>query len=200
MRKKYASSQGIVAGDSLDTVYQREIFFSVDPMTLDILSADEQRELNPSGNYLELEVEDYLHFLSDIEAEVFYLIFKIGKQQKDIAKLLGISQPTVSYRYRRVLTKLNYLMVLDKLPLERFLGQMDFLKDKEKGILKDLFRLLNQERVGEIHEVRQSTVRWVFTKSMRKVEKLESQDPEKWFGPLTILYFMSHYFQIRVAN
>lgn len=200
MRKKHAASQGIVASERLDTVFQREIFFPVDPATLDWMDAEEVANLHPSTFYVEFDVAEFLEFLPELEAEIFWLIASKRKHQKDIAALLGLSQPTVSYRYRRVLVKLRYLMTIQSIPLKKLLKDLDFLKDYEKDVLYDLFYFLNQEKVGEKHEVRQSSVKWVFIKTLRKLEELEAGDPQRWFNHLGVFYLLDNNFQIRIMN
>lgn len=200
MRKEHAAGQGIVASENLATIYQREIFFPVDPATLDWLDHEEVAELNPSGYYLELDTQPFMKYLPDLEAEIFWLIFDKRKHQKDIAKLLGLSQPTVSYRYRRVIVKLRYLMTLNGVPLKRVIDDLPFLKEREREILYDLFFYLNQEKVGQKHDVRQSTVKWIFTKTKRKLEELERKDPDKWFNHLGLMLLLDHNFNIRVLN
>jgi hypothetical protein len=60
----------------------------------------------------------------------------------------------------------------------------------ERLILKALFFSANQELVGNQHGVRQSSVKWIFTKSKRYVEQLELKEPGKWarhYGLLMLL-------------
>jgi len=200
VRKQHAAGQGIVASENLDTVYQREIFFPVDPATLDYLDAQDIADAHPSGFYLDMEVKPLMKFLPELEAEIFWLIYEKKKHQKDIAVLLGISQPTVSYRYRRTIIKLRYLMTIADIPLRAVLGELYFLKEKEKDILFDLFYWLNQEMVGKKHDVRQSTVKWIFTKTKNKLADLEPKDPDKWYKQLGLILLLDHNFNIRVVH
>lgn len=198
IRKQHAASQGIVASENLDTIYQREIFFPVDPMTLDWIDAQDLANAHPSGFYLEMNLERLLEHLPELEAEIFWLVFEKKKHQKDVAKLLGLSQPTVSYRYRRVLTKLQYLMTIVDMPIRETIEGMDFLKPHEKDMLFDLFYYLNQEMVGQKHGARQSSVKWTYLKARKKVAELERQSPEKWFKQMSILILLDQNFLIRV--
>lgn len=198
MKKQFAANQGVVAGANLGTIFQREIFFPVDPATLDWMDYDEVRELFPSSMYVDLDITQYMKFLPEEEAEIFWLNFVKKKHQKDIAELMGFSQPSVSYRYRRVLVKLKYLMILDGVPLRKYVADLDFLNEQEREILIDLFYFLNQEKVGKKHNVRQSTVKWVFTKTKRKLIEYERKDNEKWFNYLGLMYLVDHFFLIRV--
>lgn len=190
IRKSHSAGQGQIATANLGTVFQREIFFQVDPATLDYLDAQEIQDLMPRGMYLEFDPVPFLAYLPELEAEIFYLLYSCKKNQKDVARLLGLSQPTVSYRFRRILDKLNYLMVLIPLDLKKMLDDFYFLSPDERAILHDLFFYTNQEMVGRKHQVRQSSVKWIFVKTKDRLSLLEKQDPEKWshhFGALVLL-------------
>jgi len=91
--KRYAARQGIVATVNLSTIYQREIFFQVDPMSLDYLDAQEMMDLNPSGNYIELSMDEFLYYLPEVEAEIFYFIYVKKKNQKRHSNVTRILTP-----------------------------------------------------------------------------------------------------------
>ena len=198
--KRYHAGKGIVASADLGTVFQREIFFPVDPMTLDHMDRAEVQDLMPSGINVDIRPEKFLELLPELEAEIFYLIYFKKKHQKDIAKLLGLSQPTVSYRYRRTLAKLNYLMTLTSLSVATEIERIPFLKPHEKAILVDLFFFTNQEMVGKKHHVRQSSVKWIFVKTRRRLGEMERDDPTEWFNTLGLLLLLERNLNIRVLH
>lgn len=200
MRKKHAAGQGIVASANLGTVFQREIFFAVDPATLDWMDHQEVMESQPSSMYVEYDILPLIEYLPEVEAEIFWLINVKGKHQKDVAELLGLSQPTISYRWRRVLVKLRYLMTLAPTPLRRRLEDIECLKEEEVDILYDLFFIVNQELVARKYDRRQSSVKWVFTKSLKFVRAKEREDPEKWFDHLALLLLLENNFNIRLQS
>lgn len=200
MRKRHFASRGVVATDHLDTVYQREIFFQVDPMKLDHLDHMDVQDFFPSGSHLELDPHKYLKYLPVLEQEIFYLVFTKQKNQKDIARLLHLSQPTISYRYRRVVAKLAYIMTLEAVNAQKLVGQLFFLREKEREILYDLLFYTHQEMVGRKHGVRQSTVKWVFVKSKRRLEEMERQEPEQWANHLGLIFLLERYLNIRVLH
>lgn len=198
--KTQAAKQGIVATVDLGTIYQREIFFQVDPMTLDYLDADTVKDASPSGTYIDLPVEKLLQYLPELEAEIFFLVFLKRKNQKDIATLLGFSQPTVSYRYRRTLAKLSYLMTLLLVDVEKLVMEMEFLRERERQILVDLFFYVNQELVGQKYGVRQSSVKWVFVKAKKRLVEMERVDPDKWFNHMGLMFFLERNLAIRILH
>lgn len=199
-RKAHSAAQGIVATDNLGTAYQRMIFFQVDPATLDYMDAQELRDALPRGNYVEFDPEPFLKYLPELEAEIFWLLHVKKKNQKDVAQLLKLSQPTVSYRYRRTLDKLSYLMTLTSIPIKEMIGELTFLKDQEKDILIDLFFYVNQELVGKKHGIRQSSVKWIFVKCKKNLEKMERVDPEKWFHHLGCLLLLERNLGMRILQ
>lgn len=189
-RKQQAAAQGVVASDSLNTIFQREIFFQVDPATLDYLDASEIAELVPSGFHVDMKTEEFLQYLPELEQEIFYLLYERKKHQKDVAKLLGLSQPTVSYRYRRVLMKLAYIMILMAVDPDKMLAELEFLDDRDRNVIRDLLFYTNQEKVGQKHGMRQSSVKWIFMKAKKRLEELERNDPDsyqKYYGIFILL-------------
>ena len=200
MRKRHFASRGVVATDNIGTIYQREIFFQVDPATLDYLDPNDVQDIFPSASYLHVEPHQYLQYLPELEQEIFYLVFTCQKNQKDIAKLLGLSQPTISYRYRRVIAKLAYIMILVAVDARELVSDLQFLKDQEKGILVDLLYYTHQEMVGRKWGVRQSTVKWVFVKTRRKLGVMEREDPDKWANHLGLVLLLERFLGVRVMH
>lgn len=199
MRKRHFASKGVVATDNLDTIYQREIFFQVDPMKLDHLDWKDVQDFFPSGSHIDLDAHQYLQYLPELEQEIFYLVFTKQKNQKDIAKLLGLSQPTISYRYRRVVSKLAYIMTLTAVNVHEMINQLNFLRESEKAILIDLLFYTHQEMVGRKHDCRQSTVKWIFVKTKRELIKREPTEPE-WSNHLGLILLLERFLSIRVMH
>lgn len=199
-RKAYAASQGIVASESLDTIPSRRIYFQVPPeMMEEIVPLDLVHRL-PSSVYRDFDFEPFLKYLPEIEAEIFWLLRIKNKHQKHIAKLLHVSQPTVSYRYQRILEKLSYIVLISNLNIAKMVGEISFLKEDEKGILIDLFFYTNQEMVGKKHNRRQSSVKWILVKTIRELRKLEEEDSEKWFNYLGIMLLLFNNLRLRIFN
>jgi len=200
LRKRHFASRGVVATDNIATIYQREIFFQVDPMKLDYLDPKDVQDIFPSGSYIDVEPQQYLQYLPELEQEIFFLVFTKQKNQKDIAKLLHLSQPTISYRYRRVIAKLAYIMILVAVDAKELVNSLPFLKEQEKNILIDLLFYTHQEMVGRKWGVRQSTVKWVFVKTRRKLGDMERADPEVWANHLGLILLLERFLGVRVMH
>lgn len=200
MRKRHAQAQGIVATDDLSTLHQREIFFQVDPATLDYLDAATIGAMQPSSLHFNLELDSVLQYLPELEQEIFFMFQVKRKNQKDIAKILGLSQPTISYRFRRVLEKLSYLMVLLSIDVRRLIEEIPGMKPLERETVYDLCFYTNQEMVGKKHGLRQSSVKWGFVKTKRRLLELEKADPEKWANHLGLLLLLERNMGVRVQH
>lgn len=199
-RKAHSAGQGIVASEDVSSVFKREIFFTVDPATLDYLDAEKVKDQNPTSAFIEFEPAQFLEFLPEIEAEIFYLLFVKRKNQKDVAKLLDVSQPTISYRFRRTLVKLSYIMVVQSIEVRDLLKEIYFLSEKDREILLNLIYCVNQEIVGRRMGLRQSSVKWVFMKTLKRLRELEKEQPERWSRHLALTLLLSRNLGIRVIH
>jgi len=198
--KGYSSGQGIVGSANLATVYTRQIFFQVDPATLDYMDHKDVSEMFPRTVWLDLDPAKFLKFLPPLEAEIFWMVHCKKKQQKDVAVVLNQTQSTVSYRYRRTLEKLSYLMILVKSNPEELVKDLFFLSDREKSVLLDLMYFTNQEMAGQKNGVRQSSVKWTFVKTKKRLKNLEEEDPKRWYRHLGVLLLLSRNLNTRVLH
>lgn len=198
MTKKWAKSQGVVGGANLSTVSQREIFFPMDPATMEFYAADSTDSLSSSGLWADVNLEEFLPFLPEMEQEIVYMLHIKEKGQADVAKILNVSQPTVSYRYRRALQKLAYILVLASTPYKETIWSIPDISEEEKCILVKLAEVLNQNMAGSDFRRSQSSVRWLLTKTLEKLRKLEQMEPELWFKPLVTLLLVERSLQLRI--
>jgi hypothetical protein len=184
----YRRSQGVVGPHKGEVV--RQVFFPLTQEVLDMMDERGTMGLYSAPFLIGVDLERYLPLLPELEAEVVFMLCIRKKTQKDVAKLLDTSQPTVSYRFRRAIDKLSYLMMVSSVDLDSVVWSIPGINEKERLILKALFFSANQELVGNQHGVRQSSVKWIFTKSKRYVEQLELKEPGKWarhYGLLMLL-------------
>lgn len=171
------------------------------PLTDEILSTLEQEGIIwPEGSGSFFEIEEYLKYLPDLEAEIVYLVFIKRKTQNDVGEILKISQPTVSYRFKRAIEKVRYLSLIDGLNLELKLSQLTFLSEKERKVLEDLFLTINQELVGSKMGMRQSSVRWVLVKTRTRLRKLVDLEWEKWFSHYFLIAFLEKNLSLRIMS
>lgn len=191
-------SQGIVGQVKADGHFVRQIFFPLTPELVEYIDEHGTEELYSGPPKVEFKVEDYLDKLPELEAEILYMLIVLRKAQKDVARLLDTSQPTVSYRYRRALDKLSYLFVLMAVNLKEMIQAVPQLNDQEKQILEALFFTVNQEMVGQKYGRRQSSVKWIFTKAKRYLQDLERKEPEKWWKHYCAFLLLERNLNIRI--
>jgi len=175
-----------------------QLFIPVDSRSFDWSQAVEWNEVQASGKGVEIDPEDFLVYLPELEQEIFFMVFVKGKRQTDVAELLGVSQPTISYRSSRILDKLSYLLVLMSVDVKSLVGELDFLKLREQQILIDLLELVNQEMTGRRHGVGQSSVKWIFLKTLRRLRKREKRDPEKWYRHFALIKLLDQNLTLRI--
>lgn len=143
-------------------------------------------------------LDGVLPYLPEVEAEMFWLCFEKRKSQKEVAKLLHIPKSTVSYRCRRAIQKVHYLMLLTSVDIKQMVDCYEFLKEKEKAVLTSLFYTANQDLTGRKFQMRQSSVKWIYLKTRRKIEELEKQVPDKWFNHLGLMCLLEKNLGVRV--
>lgn len=60
-----------------------------------------------------MSLSDFVDRLPAMERDILRLHMELRKSQTEVAKILGVSQPTVNYRYKRARERLDFM---DKLP------------------------------------------------------------------------------------
>jgi hypothetical protein len=91
-------------------------------------------------------------------------------------------------------------MLISSVNLDSVVSSIPQINDKEREILRELFFSANQEYVGSRFGVRQSSVKWIFTKSKRYVAALEPKAPEKWSVVYGILLLLEKNLRKRVFS
>lgn len=199
MSKDYGRSQGVVSGGApVPGGYDRQIFFPLTPEIIEFIEEHGIDNLYAQSIGVDVDIEKYLPLLPDVEAEIFFMIHIKQKMQKDVAQLLGMPQSTVSYRYRRAMDKLQYLLVLAPVPLKDLIGTIPGLNEKERTVLEKLFYKANQEMVGSELGVRQSSVKWIFTKAKRYIAEKERPEPEGWFRQYALFLLLERNLRKRI--
>lgn len=178
----------------------RRAFFSVDPQVLENVDAQAFQDVLPSSTYTRFDPFDYLEYLSEKDAEIFWMIAGLGKSQKDVGDLVCLNQSTVSYRFGRAVEKLAYLVVLAAVDVDGIVETFDFLRPDERAVLVDLFFFVNQAAVGARHGKNQSSVKWIALKTRAALERLEPEDPERWGNALGLVYYLFRNLGIRIRS
>lgn len=144
-------------------------------------------------------IDSVLDFLPELEAEIIHLFCVEQKSQKEIAEIMKLSQSTVSYRMRRTREKLRYLLLIKSIDVQVLVDSMVFLREGERKILFDLIHRVNQDQVGKANGVRQSTVKWILTKTIRRLSALEIVDSDAWQNQLGLVLLLEASLKVRVS-
>jgi len=103
-----------------------------------------------SGGVSYEEVQPFLTFLPDREVDLIELYYKHRKNQKDIARMFGVTQGAVSSRLSRARTRLQFLRDLPKISdheIDNRLG--GYFDDIEREIIKCMVRTTCQSKTAE---------------------------------------------------
>ena len=139
---------------------------------LDYLVDDE-----PSEGYYE-RVEKIRQVMEDLprtEADYLELYHFLGFKQTDIARLFGVSQPTVHYRLQRAQQRILFLLSLPKLSEEQIREELSKYIDEEFNIdiMVLMFRTTCQSEVASMLDVSQGLVRYRFINTLEKIKNID---------------------------
>lgn len=163
-----------------------------------LVKLENDQTIWPSSSGVSVNLEGFYPLLPELEAEILYLMVDCGKIQKDVAELLQISQPSVSYRYRRALEKIGYLACLKLIDLDKFVDEVPKLRDKERQTLKQFCLVLNQEAVAYDQKIRQSSVKWIISKSIRYLTEAFVLNQGKWYPWFIFIKLVEKNMRVRV--
>lgn len=116
-------------------------------------------------------IRSILDDLPPVEADFIDLYYFRRKKQTDIAKMFGVSQPTVCYRLQRAADRLLFLLSLPPISereietaMRRFLSE-----EIDVQIMVHMFRTTCQSEVAKRLAVSQGLVRHRFMKAIEKM-------------------------------
>lgn len=150
MARRFADDQGL---GSLDSIF-------------DDVSDDSSELLD--------QIRAYVDKLPPFEADVVHMYFFSRKSQQDIADFFSVSQPTVCYRLRRAIDRIQFLLQMP-------------VGVREPALKKDLSRIVNdpmnlnilatlwtttcQSEAAKRLGVTQGLVRYRFLRSVNRIEQ-----------------------------
>lgn len=108
--------------------------------------------------------DEKLQRLPPLERDIFRLHQELRKPQTEIAKILGCSQPTVNYRYKRAKERLDFLEKLPSVTPDEIRKVLRTLETREQDIEAMLLYVetTSQSEVARRMETSQGAVRyWV---------------------------------------
>lgn len=131
------------------------------------------KDLSMTKEQLE-ECKGILKYLNDKDLDILYLIFVSGKKQSEVQFLLNRTQPSLSYDIRRIKSRLEYICYMNE-KKDEFIDFIRTSKDtyssEEKDILTSMFFTTSLTHSAEILNCRQSKVRYLFERLIKKMKK-----------------------------
>lgn len=120
------------------------------------------------------QVRGYLDRLPPFEADVVDLYFFNHKSQQDIADFFSVSQPTVCYRLRKAIERIQFLLQIPvgvrEATLKRDLRKV-IPEPVNLNILATLWSTTCQSEAAKRLGVTQGLVRYRFLRSIARIEK-----------------------------
>ena len=123
------------------------------------------------------DVKPYLAMLPKKEADLIHMYYILKKDQKEIAKILNLSQGGVSNRIARARERLRFLISIPKFSKAELFEDLKNVIEEELDlvIMWELYRTTCQSQVAEIVGMTQSRVRHKYMKSLKILEEKAGQ-------------------------
>jgi len=115
------------------------------------------------------KIKSVLDRLPDREADLIRLYFFLDKKQMDIAEIFGITQAAVSYRIKRALDRIRFLVDMPDLNKDEIYDFMVGIMptDLDAQIFKEMYETTCQSEVAARLSVTQGRVRHRFIKNLK---------------------------------
>lgn len=135
-------------------------------------STDDRLTYFQKSKYSLDDVKPYLALLPKKEADLILMYYILKKDQKEIAKILNLSQGGVSHRIARARERLKFLISIPKFSRNDLFEDLRAVIEEEIDlvIMWELYRTTCQSQVAEIVNMTQSRVRHRFMKSLKILE------------------------------
>jgi len=130
--------------------------------------------LEDSFPYTFKDLEPYLEMLPKKEYDLIIMYYILRKEQKQIAKILRLTQGGVSHRISRAKARLKFLVKVPKFTEEEL--KMDLktiFNDLDLKILWGLYETTCQSEVAKQVNMTQSRIRHRFMKNLECLEKVK---------------------------
>lgn len=127
------------------------------------------------GHYERVEkIRQVMDDLPRTEADYLELYHFLGFKQTDIARLFGVSQPTVHYRLQRAQQRILFLLSLPNISEEQIRKELSKYVDDEfnVNIMVLMFRTTCQSEVASMLDVSQGLVRYRFINTLEKIKNI----------------------------
>jgi len=135
---------------------------------------------DPAASVRGLEqIKDVFWQLPHQEVDMLCLYYLYGKEQKEIAGIFGVSQGDVSYRIRRCVERIKFLLEMPRIPeseMREILSR--YLPDEMVHICLGVFRTTSQSAVAKSLGSYQGHVRYRLVRALKVLREFGGEDTE----------------------
>lgn len=130
--------------------------------------------LDNSFPYTFKDLEPYLEMLPKKEHDLIIMYYILKKEQKEIAKILRLTQGGVSHRISRAKARLRFLVRVPKFTEEELFKDLkDLFEELDLIILWGLYETTCQSEVAKRVNMTQSRIRHRFMKNLEVLGKVK---------------------------
>lgn len=128
------------------------------------------------------KIKDVLDRLPDREADLIRLYFFKNKRQTDIAEIFNITQAAVSYRLKRALDRIRFLIEIPEVTKEKlYKDLLPVMPTKlDARIFSEMFESTCQSEVAEILNISQGRVRHRYIANLARMGDVFSDRVYAW--------------------
>jgi hypothetical protein len=149
---------------------------SIDPFEMESRFSMEDSLGNNSFTFCsKIDVESLdplLERLPELEADFVFLYFQANKKQSDIAKIFGCTQAAVSYRLKKAVRRIKFLLSIPKYTEEEMRGDLGLIMNElDVEILVGMYQTTCQSWVADRLGLSQGLVRHRFFKNLGLLKK-----------------------------
>lgn len=145
--------------------------------------------LDDNFPYTFKDLEPYLDLLPKKEYDLIIMYYVLKKEQKEIAKILRLTQGGVSHRISRAKSRLRFLVKVPKFTKkELFEDLSELFEDLDLNILWGLYETTCQSEVAKQVGMTQSRIRHRFMKNLETLDKNTNIDKfKKYFEAFKLI-------------
>jgi len=164
---------------------------SIDSSELENRFSNESRlkYLDNNFPYTFKDLEPFLDLLPKKEYDLIIMYYVLKKEQKQIAKILRLTQGGVSHRISRAKARLKFLVKVPKFTEDELFEDLEPLfNDLDLNILWGLYETTCQSEVAKRVCMTQSRIRHRFMKNLELLERYkENQRYTKYFEAFNLI-------------
>ena len=141
-------------------------------------STDDRLQYYETSKYSLDDVKPYLAMLPTKEADLILMYYVLKKDQKEIARILKLSQGGVSHRIARARERLKFLISVPKFSKAELVADLKEVLTEEMDIviMWEIYRTTCQSQVAEMVGLTQSRIRHRLFRNIKVLEEKSATD------------------------